>query len=126
VLAAGRASRAATAHGSSATDHHHRRVFALFQQHLVSCRNARSQLFECLSQAAFGQVWLERDSHLDKVPGFVEFHLERAATLFGCSLVGSIADSMIYGLGGGGSLDASCCFQRGSFGEIVIFSSSLT
>jgi heme-degrading monooxygenase HmoA len=21
------------------------------------------------------QVWLSRDSHLDKVPGFVEFHL---------------------------------------------------
>lgn len=25
--------------------------------------------------AAFEQVWLLRDSHLDKVPGFVEFHL---------------------------------------------------
>jgi heme-degrading monooxygenase HmoA len=26
-------------------------------------------------EAAFEQVWLSRDSHLDKVPGFVEFHL---------------------------------------------------
>ena len=27
------------------------------------------------SEAAFEQVWLSRDSHLDQVPGFVEFHL---------------------------------------------------
>jgi heme-degrading monooxygenase HmoA len=27
------------------------------------------------SEAAFEQVWISRDSHLDKVPGFVEFHL---------------------------------------------------
>jgi heme-degrading monooxygenase HmoA len=27
------------------------------------------------SETAFEQVWLSRDSHLDKVPGFVEFHL---------------------------------------------------
>jgi hypothetical protein len=27
------------------------------------------------SEAAFEQVWLSRDSHLDKVLGFVEFHL---------------------------------------------------
>jgi len=27
------------------------------------------------SEAAFEQVWLSRDSHLEKVPGFVEFHL---------------------------------------------------
>ena len=27
------------------------------------------------SEAAFEQVWMSRDSHLDKVPGFVEFHL---------------------------------------------------
>src|SRR5258708_1103251 len=27
------------------------------------------------SEAAFEQVWTSRDSHLDKVPGFVEFHL---------------------------------------------------
>ena len=26
-------------------------------------------------EATFEQVWLSRDSHLDKVPGFVEFHL---------------------------------------------------
>jgi heme-degrading monooxygenase HmoA len=29
------------------------------------------------SEVAFEQVWLSRDSHLDKVPGFVEFHLLR-------------------------------------------------
>jgi heme-degrading monooxygenase HmoA len=28
-----------------------------------------------LSRQAFARVWLSRDSHLDKVPGFVEFHL---------------------------------------------------
>jgi heme-degrading monooxygenase HmoA len=28
-------------------------------------------------EAAFEQVWLSRDSHLDSVPGFVEFHLLR-------------------------------------------------
>jgi heme-degrading monooxygenase HmoA len=27
------------------------------------------------SEAAFENVWLSRDSHLDKVPGFLEFHL---------------------------------------------------
>ena len=27
------------------------------------------------SEAAFENFWLSRDSHLDKVPGFVEFHL---------------------------------------------------
>jgi heme-degrading monooxygenase HmoA len=27
------------------------------------------------SEAAFEQVWKSRDSHLEKVPGFVEFHL---------------------------------------------------
>jgi heme-degrading monooxygenase HmoA len=27
------------------------------------------------SEEAFEQVWRSRDSHLDKVPGFVEFHL---------------------------------------------------
>jgi len=27
------------------------------------------------SEPAFEQVWISRDSHLDKVPGFVEFHL---------------------------------------------------
>jgi heme-degrading monooxygenase HmoA len=26
-------------------------------------------------EATFEHVWLSRDSHLDKVPGFVEFHL---------------------------------------------------
>ena len=29
------------------------------------------------SEADFEQVWLSRDSHLDEVPGFVEFHLLR-------------------------------------------------
>ena len=27
------------------------------------------------SEVEFEQVWLSRDSHLEKVPGFVEFHL---------------------------------------------------
>jgi len=27
------------------------------------------------SEQDFEQVWLQRDSHLEKVPGFVEFHL---------------------------------------------------
>jgi len=27
------------------------------------------------SEAAFENVWLSRDTHLDKVPGFMEFHL---------------------------------------------------
>jgi heme-degrading monooxygenase HmoA len=27
------------------------------------------------SEAAFEQVWMSRDTYLDKVPGFVEFHL---------------------------------------------------
>jgi heme-degrading monooxygenase HmoA len=27
------------------------------------------------AEAAFEQVWMSRDTHLDKVPGFVEFHL---------------------------------------------------
>ena len=27
------------------------------------------------SEADFEQVWLTRDTHLEKVPGFVEFHL---------------------------------------------------
>ena len=27
------------------------------------------------SEAEFEQVWLTRDSHLHKVPGFIEFHL---------------------------------------------------
>jgi heme-degrading monooxygenase HmoA len=27
------------------------------------------------SEQAFEQVWLSRDTHLDTVPGFVEFHL---------------------------------------------------
>ena len=29
------------------------------------------------SEAAFENVWASRDSHLDKVPGFIEFHLLR-------------------------------------------------
>jgi hypothetical protein len=33
------------------------------------------------SEAAFEQVWLSRDSHLEKVPGFVEFHLLKGPRL---------------------------------------------
>jgi len=29
------------------------------------------------SEAAFEKVWLSRDTHLDQVPGFIEFHLLR-------------------------------------------------
>ena len=29
------------------------------------------------SEAAFEQVWQSRDTYLDKVPGFIEFHLLR-------------------------------------------------
>ena len=29
------------------------------------------------SEEAFENVWASRDSHLDKVPGFIEFHLLR-------------------------------------------------
>ena len=31
------------------------------------------------SEDAFEQVWLTRDTHLEKVPGFVEFHLLKGA-----------------------------------------------
>lgn len=31
-------------------------------------------------EAAFEQVWLGRDTHLESVPGFVEFHLLRGET----------------------------------------------
>jgi heme-degrading monooxygenase HmoA len=34
------------------------------------------------SEAAFELVWMSRDSHLDKVPGFVEFYLLCLACLF--------------------------------------------
>ena len=33
------------------------------------------------SEAAFEQVWASRDTHLDKVPGFVEFHLLKGPEL---------------------------------------------
>ena len=33
------------------------------------------------SEAAFEHVWISRDSHLDKVPGFVEFHLLKGPRL---------------------------------------------
>ena len=29
------------------------------------------------AESAFEQVWLSRDTHLDRVPGFLEFHLLR-------------------------------------------------
>jgi heme-degrading monooxygenase HmoA len=31
------------------------------------------------SEAAFEDVWMSRDTHLNKVPGFVEFHLLKGA-----------------------------------------------
>ena len=33
------------------------------------------------SESAFEQVWALRDTHLDKVPGFIEFHLLRGPEL---------------------------------------------
>jgi hypothetical protein len=33
------------------------------------------------SEAAFEQVWVSRDSHLEKVPGFVEFHFSKVPKL---------------------------------------------
>ncbi|WP_413772125.1 antibiotic biosynthesis monooxygenase family protein, partial [Vibrio campbellii] len=33
------------------------------------------------SEPAFELVWLSRDTHLDKVPGFVEFHLLKGPEL---------------------------------------------
>jgi heme-degrading monooxygenase HmoA len=53
--------------------------------HLRAEPNEDSQMFIAMnrfrvakgSEAAFEQVWMSRDSHLDKVPGFVEFHLLR-------------------------------------------------
>ena len=33
------------------------------------------------SESAFEQVWASRDTHLDKVPGFIEFHLLRGPEL---------------------------------------------
>jgi hypothetical protein len=38
------------------------------------------------SEVAFEQVWLSRDTHLDKVPGFVEFHLLKATSARGGAL----------------------------------------
>ena len=32
------------------------------------------------SEDAFEKVWLSRDTHLDQVPGFVEFHLLKGAS----------------------------------------------
>jgi hypothetical protein len=33
------------------------------------------------SEREFEQVWMSRDSHLEKVPGFVEFHPQKAPKL---------------------------------------------
>ena len=40
-------------------------------------------------EANFEQVWLSRDSHLDKVPGFVEFHLLKGPEADDHTLYGS-------------------------------------
>ena len=52
------------------------------------------------SEDAFEQVWLSRDTHLDKVPGFVEFHLLRGPeaeeyTLFASHTVWASQDDFI-------------------------------
>ena len=41
------------------------------------------------SEDAFEQVWLQRDSHLEKVPGFVEFHLLKGPEAEDCTLYSS-------------------------------------
>jgi Antibiotic biosynthesis monooxygenase len=41
-------------------------------------------------EADFEQVWLSRDSHLDKVPGFVEFHLLKGPEAEDHTLYGKI------------------------------------
>jgi heme-degrading monooxygenase HmoA len=41
------------------------------------------------SEAAFEQVWMSRDSHLDKVPGFVEFQLLKGLEADDHTLYGS-------------------------------------
>jgi heme-degrading monooxygenase HmoA len=41
------------------------------------------------SEQAFEQVWLTRDSHLDNVPGFIEFHLLRRPEAEGRTLYAS-------------------------------------
>ena len=56
------------------------------------------------SEAAFENVWMSRDSHLEKVPGFVEFHLLKgpeaedhtlyASTLFGKTVLCSKLDQI--------------------------------
>ncbi len=40
-------------------------------------------------EAGFEAIWRERNSMLDGVPGFREFHLLRAATVDGCTLFAS-------------------------------------
>jgi heme-degrading monooxygenase HmoA len=45
------------------------------------------------SEAAFENVWLSRDSYLEKVPGFVEFHI-----LKGPEAVGSHALCVTHGV----------------------------
>lgn len=42
-------------------------------------------------EADFIAVWKNRESHLDKVPGFVEFHLLQGATDETCTLFASHA-----------------------------------
>jgi heme-degrading monooxygenase HmoA len=41
------------------------------------------------SEDAFEQVWLTRDTHLEKVPGFVEFHLLKGPETEDCMLYAS-------------------------------------
>ena len=41
------------------------------------------------SEDAFEQVWLSRDTHLEKVPGFVEFHLLKGPETEGYMLYAS-------------------------------------
>ncbi len=52
------------------------------------------------SEGAFEEVWRSRDTHLDKVPGFVEFHLLKGPahddhTLYSSHTVWSSEDDFI-------------------------------
>ena len=52
------------------------------------------------SEDAFEEVWRSRDSHLDKVPGFVEFHLLKGPvnedhTLYSSHTIWSSEDDFI-------------------------------
>jgi heme-degrading monooxygenase HmoA len=70
-------------HGRSAAHHFVLRCARDTRTNLDSQRQETKKMFIAMnrfrvkkgSEQDFEKVWLNRDSHLDKVPGFVEFHL---------------------------------------------------